>query len=41
MGKSRIGNGLILAGLCGLVQPDWMPVGMVIGFVIGFIFPIF
>ena len=41
MGKSRIGNGLILAGLSGLVAgPFWLPF-MIVGFMVGYAFPIF
>lgn len=41
MGKSRVGNGFILAGVSGLVAgPFWLP-AMIAGFVIGALFPIF
>lgn len=49
MGKSRIGNGLILAGLSGLMCAELLSQGyhktywsiVALGFTVGFIFPNF
>lgn len=45
MNKSRIGNALILSGVCGMFAAgasiEVFTSGMVCGFVVGFIFPLF
>lgn len=45
MGKSRIGNGLILAGLSGLIVVEapyqWQIAILITGFIVGFAFPNF